>query len=152
MECVMDSNTTSTWPRELTAYETSDRQLFQFRDVAEHHQRQLDGAAHATALLESGASLGEALRQGGFLRGCVMPELDEVFATTKLVIEHWQCRSQPGYQPRRVTCDGEVFVHGDAGSWSGSYGSICTASDVVRYWRDTKRRAQATRMEVASGR
>jgi len=72
----------------------------------------------------------------------VYPELDEVFASTKLVIEHWQCRDQAGYQTREVSPSGDVFVSGDAGSWSGPYGSVCSPSEVARYWLDTKQREE----------
>lgn len=130
----------TTWPHAVEAYETSDGDFHRHRDTAEMRQRNIDGAKLATDLLEGGASLGEAMRRGGFLLEGSHPELDEVYASTKLVISHWQCRDEAGYQPRRVTKDGEVFVFGHAGSWSGPYGANCSVRDVVYYWLDTKAR------------
>lgn len=136
----------TTWPIPTPAFETSDGNLYRSLQIAEDHQRRIDGAIKATAMLEAGTSLGLALRSNDFISAASYPELDEVFASTKLVIPHWQCRDQPGYRPVRVTLDGEVFVHGHAGSWSGPYGARCRPKDVVRYWLDTK--ARAARGEV----
>jgi len=130
------------WPRELGVFETSDSALFRNRSAAEHWQLCIDGAHRATGLLEGGSSVGAAMRAGGLLREGTYPELDEVFASTKLIIEHWQCRDQPGYQPREIRPNGDVYVGGDAGSWAGSYGSTCTPGEVVRYWLDTKMREE----------
>ena len=84
-----------------------------------------------------------SLIAGGFIpqdkAGCpAYHGLAEVTKDTKLIISHWQCRDQPGYQPRHVDSDGMVYVSGDAGSWSGPYGSKCSPQDVARYWLDTK--------------
>lgn len=95
------------WPRRVEAFLTSDRELFQSQAQAEDHQRNIDGAKRATAMLETGSSIGAALRSVGFLLTGALPELDEVFATTELVIEHWQCRIQPGYRTVRVDNQGQ---------------------------------------------
>jgi len=136
---------TETWPKIIESYQTSDRELFTSRAVAEHHQERLDGAALATKMLDEGKSLGESLRAARFLPEGVLPELDEVTKDTKLVIEHWQCRSQPGYSPRAVRHTGEIWTFGDAGSWSGPWGSHCSPTDIANYWLDTKRRAEVRR-------
>lgn len=123
----------SEWPKVVEAFLTSDRELHRTRATAEDHQRRLDGAALANKMLEDGASVGAALRAGGFILEGIFPELDTVTKDTKLVIEHWQCRDQPGYQPREIDYRGRVRCWGDAGCWSGPYGSWCEPSDVVRY-------------------
>lgn len=140
MSVPMKSDDPARWPRTIEAYETSDGEIHRSKTYADGRQQQIDGAKLATDLLKGGANLGEALRRGGFLPDGVYPELDEVLGSTKLVIEHWQCQSKPGYQPYEVTKDGAVFVYGDAGAWSGPYGSDVSIPDVARYWRDTKKR------------
>ena len=131
-----------TWPRSIEAFETSDREIHRSRSAAEWHQQRLDGCTTANRMLDDGASVGASLRAGGLLPDGVYPELDEVFASTKLVISHWQCRDQSGYQPTRITSDGGVYVFGDAGSWSGPYGAVCSPQDLVRYFVDTKKRLE----------
>jgi hypothetical protein len=121
------------WPLTVEAFLTSDRELHRTRAVAEDHQRRLDGATLANRMLEEGASLGAALRAGGFILDGSFPELDGVTKETKLVIEHWQCSSKPGYQPREIDYRGRVRCWGDVGSWSGPWGSWCEPSDVARY-------------------
>lgn len=128
------------WPKTVTSFETSDRKLHTSESSARWWQSRLEGAELATSMLEKGASLGHALREGGFLLAGSYPSLDEVFTTTELIIEHWQCRSQPGYRPCSINAEGGIFVHGHAGSWSGPYGATCSASDVECYWLGTKAR------------
>lgn len=139
------------WPKMVEAFETSDGELHRTREAASYAQRRIDGAARATELLEHGHSLGEALREGGFLRAGVYPDLDEIFASTKLVIHHWQCSDKPSYQPVRVQKDGRVFVFGDAGSWSGPWGTPggVALDDLVRYWNETKAARSAARRKTS---
>lgn len=134
------------WPSRIDAYRTSDGRVHTLSDAAEAWQGKLDGAVVANRVFLAGASLGESLRFGGLLdqmSSSRMPELEEITGDTKLIVSHWQCRDTPGYQPISITAGGNVFVHGDAGSWSGPYGEICAPNDVARYWADTKRRAAA---------
>lgn len=126
------------WPREVVSYETADGKLHMSKTYADYWQGRLDGAARATTLLRQGASLYASLVEGGFLPVGIYLELDEVFASTKLVISHWQCRDEAGYQPRSIDADGGIWVGGHAGSWSGPYGATCSAVDVARYWATTK--------------
>ena len=127
------------WPEQLDAFRTSDLKLFVHQSSAEDWQRRLDGAARATMRLQHGASLHAALMEGDLISKAEhYPELAEVFAETKLVIRHWQCRDEAGYQPISVNADGSIFVHGHAGSWSGPYGADCSPSDVISYWERTK--------------
>lgn len=132
------------WPKEIVSYQTSDLELHRSKSAAEYHQRRIDGSALATKMLDEGASVGAAMRAGELLPDGCYPELDEVFASTKLIISHWQCRDTPGYSPVRFEIDGGIFVFGDAGSWSGPWGSVVSCQDLVRYWLDTKRRTTAS--------
>jgi len=126
----------------VEAFETSDREFHRSITDAEHHQLRIDGARRATEMLEVGDSLGHALRAGGFFTVPEHSELDDVFKSTKLVINHWQCQDTPGYSPQYVTKDGLIWVYGDAGSWSGPHGQMLSPSDVARYWLDTKSRTR----------
>jgi hypothetical protein len=128
----------SEWPKQIEAFLTSDREMHRTFAGAADHQRRLDGAALANKMLEDGASLGSALRAGGFIQNGTFPELDEVNKDTKLVISHWQCSDKPGYQPREIDYKGRVRCWGDAGSWSGPWGSWCEPQDIVRHAQQTK--------------
>lgn len=125
----------------IETFETTDGRLHRSRSSAEYHQTRIDNTARANDLLVKGASLGVALRESNLVPAECYPELDEVFTTTKLVISHWQCRDEPGYSVAHVEDDGGIYVFGHAGSWSGSYGAVCSLMDVSRYWIETKRRA-----------
>ena len=124
---------TETWPQKIEAFLTSDREIHNNLVSAETHQRRLDGAVRATAMLEEGASLGAALRAGGFIGEKSYPELDAVTKGTKLVISHWQCKDTPGYSPCSVDHQGRVWVWGDVGSWTGPYGNWCWPGEIVDY-------------------
>lgn len=132
-------------PRQIFAWETTDGKVHTVLDLAEEWQTKLDGAATANQMLQDGWSLLDSLVGGGLLSQVSadrMPELGEVTKDTKLIIEHWQCRDDPGYQPQRITPEGYVYVHGDAGSWSGSYGTNLPPGEIARYWADTKKRTK----------
>lgn len=134
---------TTARPERIDAYRTTDGKVHLLLSVAEDWQERLNGSVISNRLFYAGSSLGESLRFSGLLSSEVsdrMPELDEITRDTKLIISHWQCRDTPGYQPIRVTAGGSVFVHGDAGSWSGPYGNLCALHEVAKYWVDTKRR------------
>lgn len=132
----------SLFPHAIEVYECSDGTFRRSREAAEYHQGRIDNAKRATDMLDAGKSLGAALREVGFIPVDYLPALDEVFASTKLVISHWQCRDEPGYQPICVHSDGTVFVHGHAGSWSGPYGADCSVADIDFFWRRTKEQAE----------
>ncbi len=131
----------ATWPRTVEAYETSDGGIHRSRELAQQRQRVITAATLASELLCSGISLGQSLRRAGLLPADVLPELDEVYQSTQLVIPLWQCRDTPGYRPLHVTPDGNVYVWGDAGAWSGPYGHACSAREVHGWWMEMKERA-----------
>lgn len=118
---------------EITKWKTSDGEEFYSLDSAQHHAQNMDAAAVANAALEDGASVAIALSIAGYVHE-LDPILSRVTKDTKLVIEYWQCRDTPGYQPRHFLPGlYEMYVGGDAGSWSGSYGGDVKLSDLVRY-------------------
>lgn len=124
----------------IETFETTDGQLHRSRTSAEYHQTRIDNTAKANELLIKGESLGAAMRAAKLVPADCYHELDELFTTTKLVISHWQCRDEAGYSVVRVEDDGGIYVFGNAGSWRGSYGSVCSLTEVSRYWIETKRR------------
>lgn len=133
------------WPKTITMYETSDGDLHRSVEQATFSQGRIEATRKAMAQFEAGASLRAALLSNNLIRPDSYPELEDLVAKSELVIEHWQCRTQPGYRVVKLLKDGDVYVFGDAGSWSGPYGNQCTLRDVVRYWLDTKRRADEHR-------
>lgn len=139
------TSTVRTGPKRIEAHQTSDGKVFTILSAAEHWQVSLNGAVVANRMLESGANLRDCMLCGGLASREAMermPELAEVTKDTKLIIRYWQCRDEPGYRPSEIQADGDVFVYGDAGSWSGPYGNACSLRDIVTYWADTKARAQ----------
>jgi hypothetical protein len=96
----------------------------------------------ATDLLAAGASVWEAARAWSPFPDPKLPDvLKYITKDTPLIISHWQCRDEPGYKVCRFEEDGYyIFVGGDVGSWSGSYGSKITLLDLARYAEDTLRK------------
>jgi len=119
--------------KEITAYETSDGRIFTMKNSAEHHEDDLSCSQRANALLEDGVSIYEAYRLVR-PKALSIPEiLKKVTKDTKLSISHWQCRDEAGYMPKYFDTNMEVFVHGNTGSWSGSYGSMVSLADLASY-------------------
>lgn len=115
-------------------FQTSDGERYTHLDSAISQETLLVEAAHATKMLVEGHSVGAILRTLG--RDVLDPVLDKVTKDSKLVIEYWQCRGNPGYQPVYFTPGMRLFTYGDAGSWSGSYGGIIQMADLIRYAKD----------------
>jgi len=138
-------------------YQADDGGLFTSEDLCLKHERVCLHTDEANKLFQEGASLAHALdhyRLGlGFLPETLSDEdcadLKAINKDTQLIISHWQCRDEPGYKPVRIELDGAIFVYGNAGSWSGPYGGKVKLSDLLRYYRDTKRElaARAKRAE-----
>ena len=118
----------------VTRWTTSDGEDHCSLSAAEYHAGQMDKAAKANAVLESGGSIADALRAAEWVYSDGVPEvLERVTKESRLVIEHWQCRDTPGYQVRHFTTNRDIYVHGNAGCWSGSYGSRVSLADLTRY-------------------
>ena len=118
-------------------YMATDGKLFACLDTAEFHQTEVDNIAKATAMLDDGESVGDALNAIGY-KGVIDQVLFKVTKDTQLVIEHWQCREQAGYQPLSFRLGYKVWVAGNTGSWSGSYGSEVSIKDLARYANDKR--------------
>lgn len=118
----------------VTRWTTSDGKDHCSLSAAEYHAGQMDKAAKANSVLELGGSVADALRAAEWTYASAVPEvLERVTKESKLVIEHWQCRDTPGYQVRYFTSERDLYVHGNAGCWSGSYGSRVSLADLARY-------------------
>lgn len=116
---------------EVTMFRTTDGRDFNSRSSAEYHQEQIAIAHDANIRLKRGESIAEILRANG---KTVSDEiLERVTKDSKMVIEHWQCRDTPGYQPQSFEPGLLIYVAGDAGSWSGSYGNTMSVDDLARY-------------------
>lgn len=112
-------------------FRTTDGMDFNSRSSAEYHQEKIAIAHDANARLKRGESIAEILRANG--RTVPDEVLERVNKDSKLVIEHWQCRDTPGYQPRFFEPGLSIYVAGDAGAWSGSYGNTMSVDDLARY-------------------
>lgn len=145
----MADTTDQTWPRAVTMYETSDRETFHNESAAQDWQRAIDAADLANLALEGGGDLAEAYTLF-YSKAYTWRPAEETLVTiaalrgltrkSQLVIEYWQCRNTPGYQPTRINPNGSIWVGGDAGSWSGSYGQDVNLRDLVRYVENTRSR------------
>jgi hypothetical protein len=116
---------------EVAMFRTTDGKDFNSRSSAEYHQKKIAIAEDANARLKRGESIAEILRANGK----TVPDeiLERVTKDSKLVIDHWQCRDTPGYQPQFFEPGLSIYVAGDAGSWSGSYGNTMSLLDLARY-------------------
>ena len=119
----------------VTKWQTSDGKEHYSLKSAQYHARQMDATNKANAVLEAGGSVADALRAGEW-PGNIEPVLERVTKATKLVISHWQCQDTPGYQVQHFRSDWKVWVWGNAGSWSGCYGSHVPLDDLARYARN----------------
>lgn len=117
---------------EVTRWKTRDGKEFSNIDAAEYHADQIRLSEKANEILSAGGSVADCLRAAG-KELSVMPILEKVTKDTKLVISYWQCRDEAGYQVIRFNSDWTVFVHGDAGSWSGPYGNDVPIRELARY-------------------
>ena len=129
------------YPRSVSRFETSDQRLWTTRESAIYHEDNLAAAERATRLLKDGASVKRALVESLLCPASrvIDDSLDQVFASTKLSIPHWQCIDKPGYCPSAIRFDCCVFVGGDVGGWRGPYGNWICLGDLVRYADNTKR-------------
>jgi len=123
--------------KEITKWVTIDGKEHYSIEAAQRHVGQINQVNKANAVLNSGGSVADALREFSY-KSDIDPVLERVNKKTKLVISYWQCRETPGYQPQEFHVNGQLFVYGDAGSHAGSYGNEVTISDLVRYAKDER--------------
>lgn len=122
--------------REVTKYITSDWEEHNSREAAERHVEQIVKIAKANTLLGEGATVADCLRMMGY--EVIDPILERVTLDTSLTIPHWQCRDTPGYRVIEFRINGRLWVYGDAGSWSGSYGNEVPVRDLIGYAKDKR--------------
>ena len=131
--------------KQVIRYEARDGRLFSCEESCVSHERDLDNIDAANLILREGGSVSQALFVA---RGCdvpILPAWDAVLQTvtreTGISIPHWQCRDEAGYRVVRIESRDRVYVHGDAGSWSGPYGSSVQVGDLVRYVTSSRERS-----------
>ena len=122
--------------KEVTRFETTDGKSHFSRASAEIRQEDIEQAKWANERLEEGWSVAKILKALG--RGIPDEILSQVTKDSKLVVRHWQCRDEPGYQPRYFEPGMCIYVYGNAGSWSGSYGNTMSIADLARHAREKR--------------
>lgn len=120
----------------VTRYLTPDGEQFSELPWAKEHIDRINLILKTDEILDSGGSVADCCRVLGHIE--IDPLLERLTQSSKLVIEHWQCRETPGYQVRNFNTAGKIYVSGDAGSWSGPYGSWVTLPDLIRYASDKR--------------
>ena len=117
--------------KEVTRFETTDGNSHFSRSSAEMVQKNIEEAKWASERLEEGWSVARILKGVG--RNVPDEILDQVTKDSKLVVSHWQCCNEPGYQARYFEPGMSIYVYGNAGSWGGSYGGTMSVADLARY-------------------
>lgn len=124
----------------ITKYQADDGSEFRDERTCLAHESECRRVEGANVLLQSGASLAECLTVAGHPpHESQRAALEQITKDTALIISYWQCRDQPGYKPCRIELQGRIFVHGDAGSWSGPYGGTMSPRRLIGYWENTTR-------------
>jgi hypothetical protein len=129
----------------VTMYEAEDGK--QFRDEAQclEYEQQCEDARAANDMLENGATLMAALTRANQTRpwwdsGLTLEDKVILMKTTKatgFVVRHWQCSEKPGYKVWQIDTYGRLYLFGDSGSWSGTYGNWVSLQDLLRYAHQT---------------
>lgn len=137
----------------ITKYVADDGKEFRSEKECLEHEYFVREVEKVSAKFSKGASLLNCLQEisqlsyegQGLYLGLEMPsENTEVLAAInnefKFYIPHWQCAETPGYKLISIEYTGysvQLFIYGDAGSWSGPYGSRCGLGDTLRYAANT---------------
>jgi hypothetical protein len=123
--------------KQVDRWTTSDGKEHYTLGSAQYHARNMDKAAIANAVLQSGGTVAAALIAADWVYDTPLdPMLDRITAATRLVISHWQCQDTPGYKVCYFNANRTVHVWGNAGSWTGSYGGTVKLDDLARYAND----------------
>ena len=127
------------YPRKIESWETSDYRVFTSEGLARSHEKDIEKARIMSGIIEDGGSVATALNAVGRLDlyGKDVDILQKIRKDSGLTISYWQCRDEPGYSVRDCDANGQWWVGGDAGSWSGGYGARVSTTDLIRYARDT---------------
>jgi hypothetical protein len=116
-------------------YEAENGALFRTEAECMEHERRCAAVEVATEMISRGAPLSEVLVHAGVLApdDARVKKLEGITKDTRLIIPHWQCSERRGYGPVRVGLDGRIYLHGDAGAWSGPYGAWIGLAELIRY-------------------
>lgn len=125
--------------KRITTWETRDGRLHRDERSANVWADRLEAVDAGNAMLSEGATVADAVRRAGMRveRGS---SLERITTDTQLIVSHYQCRREPGYRVVHIANDATLRVFGDAGSWSGPYGSYEPIASVERYAERTLRR------------
>lgn len=126
-------------------YEADDGSKFYSENQCIEYEKQCADVIEANTMLANGSSLLDVLKHanrswtdwGKSLSQEDREILSKITTDTGFSVRHWQCRAEPGYKPRAVNVSGQIWLFGDAGSWSGSYGNWVSLTDLFCYYRDT---------------
>lgn len=129
----------------ITVYEALDGRRFDTEQRCVEHDTYCADAAAANEMLANGATLFAVLARANQSRHYWHDTLSieekallmRMSQDTGVSVPHWQCRDEPGYKFCRVEPSGEIFLFGDSGSWSGSYGDVVSQRDFLRYAAET---------------
>lgn len=125
-------------PTEVAAWKCSDGRVFDDFGWADRHQKDLWSLRVANERLDAGDTIAECLRSAHYL-GHIDPVFEKISKETKLVISHWQCKDIPGYQPCYFHLGlMDMHVAGDAGAWSGPWGTKVSLREIASYAEDPK--------------
>lgn len=132
----------SEFPKSIQAWQSSDGELFGDERAARDRQDSIDRAKRMTEVLHGGGSVADALQAVDQMRYYEAERdiLSQITTSAGITIEHWQCRTEPGYSVGDALKDGMLWVGGDAGSWSGGYGARVSLDDLIRYAKATAAR------------
>lgn len=134
-----DNPPASAYPIRIDAWRTSDGKMHDSEAWAQSREADLRTYRLSTQLIHEGKSLAEVLEATGEMRYFERDRnvLSLITNNVGLVIRHYQCRDEPGYRVCRRTESGCLWVNGDAGSWSGYFGSEECLSEVIRLAKQT---------------
>lgn len=131
--------------KKVIRYQAKDGKEFSTEVSAILWEELINKSNDATEAFQNGATLLEAIEKTGWTRVSIYGEiLGKITKDTELIISYWQCKEKPGYKVIRFNPEGNFWVHGDAGCWSGSYGANVNLVDLVRYARDTFKKLERT--------
>lgn len=129
----------------VTMYEAEDGKQFRYEDQCLRHEEECANLKAANELLNSGATLMQALERfhmthkwwDSGLTDEDKAVLSRMTKDTGLRVRHWQCSDVAGYKPCELDLGGRVYLWGDAGCWSGPYGGWAQLDCLLRYAHET---------------
>ena len=134
--------------KQVIMFEADDGKQFSNEEHCKEYEQRCGDIFYALKMLENGATLMAVLVRAyqtlPYWDARLTIEdrviLEQATKDTPFVVSHWQCSDKPGYKFSDLNHKVQVFLYGDTGSWSGSYGSWLDLSDFLRHARATPRR------------